>query len=337
MGQVLEIAVVRAYVGRRFIYMLLLLVMSSMLSFLIITLPPGDFLSHYLVGIGSQDAFYTEVELDAMRRAFGLDRPWFVQYAKWMGRLVLHGDMGRSFRYLRLVNEMIVERLPMTLVVSFMTMFVTYIVAIPIGIYSALRQYSLGDYAATFAGFIGASTPNFLIALVFMLYGYQLFGISVGGLWSPELGDAPWDWVKVVDLLKHLPVPLLVIGLSGTAWLIRTMRAMLLDELRKPYVQTARAKGLKEGKLLFKYPIRLALLPIVSTIGWSLPGIFSGATIVGIVLDLPTIGPLMFEALWGEDMFLASSCILITCTLTLIGTFISDLLLAWLDPRIRYD
>lgn len=317
--------------------MLLLLVMSSMLSFLIITLPPGDFVSHYLVGIGEQGIYHTEAELEAMRRAYGLDRPWVVQYGKWMGRLLLHGDMGRSFRNIRNVNEMILERLPMTLVVSFMTMFVTYIVAIPIGIYSALRQYSLGDYAATFVGFIGASTPNFLIALVFMLYGYQLFGISVGGLWSAELQDAPWNWVRIVDLLKHLPVPLLVIGLSGTAWLIRTMRAMLLDELRKPYVQTARAKGLKEGRLLFKYPIRVAVLPIVSTIGWSLPGIFSGATIVGIVLDLPTIGPMMFEALWMEDMFLASSCILITCLLTLVGTFVSDILLAWLDPRIRYD
>lgn len=325
-----------AYITRRFLYMLLLLALSSMLSFLIITLPPGDFLSHYLIGVGEQGVFYTEAELDAMRDAYGLNRPLPVQYIKWMERLILKGDMGRSFRANRPVKEMIAERLPMTLVVSFMTLFVTYLVAIPIGIYSAIRQYSIGDYVGTFFGFLGASTPDFLIALVLMLYGHRLFGISVGGLYSPEYQMAPWNWAKIADILKHLPIPLIVIGLSGTAWLIRTMRAMLLDELRRPYVQTARAKGLAESKLLVKYPIRVAALPIVSTIGWSLPAIFSGSTIVGIVLDLPTIGPLMFEALVREDMFLAASCLLITCTLTLIGTFLSDILLAWLDPRIRY-
>lgn len=325
-----------AYIGRRFLFMLLLLAMGSVLSFLVITLPPGDFLTHYLVGIGEQGVFYTEQELDAMREAYGLNRPWFVQYLKWIERLVLKGDMGMSFRASRPVRDMIMERLPMTVVVSFMTLIVTYLIAIPIGIYSAVRQYSIGDYAATFFGFLGASTPDFLIALALMLYGHRLFGISVGGLYSPEYQVASWSWAKIVDILKHLPIPLMVIGLSGTAWLLRTMRAMLLDELRKPYVQTARAKGLTEGKLLFKYPIRVAVLPIISTIGWSLPAIFSGSTIVGIVLDLPTIGPLMFEALHREDLFLAASCLLITCGLTLIGTFLSDILLAWLDPRIRY-
>jgi peptide/nickel transport system permease protein len=326
----------RTYLTRRFMYMLLLLVMSSLLSFLIITLPPGDVVSHYM-NMMEQGVFKTEAELNAMRKAYGLDKPWPVQYAKWVTRLVLKGDFGLSFRYNRPVIEMIKERLPMTMLVSVATLLVTYLVAIPIGIYSAVRQYSIGDYLATFVGFLGASVPDFLIALALMLYGNQLFGLSVGGLMSQEYESVPWTLAKIADILKHLPIPLLVIGLSGTAWLIRTMRAMMLDELPRAYVQTARAKGLRERKLLLKYPVRVAMLPIVSTVGWTLPGIFSGSTIVGIVLDLPTIGPLMFEALTKEDMYLAASCLLITCALTLIGTFISDMLLAWLDPRIRYD
>jgi peptide/nickel transport system permease protein len=326
----------RTYLARRFMYMLLLLAMSSLLSFLIITLPPGDVVSHY-ANMMEQGVFKTEDELNAMRKAYGLDKPWPVQYGKWVTRLVLKGDFGLSFRYNRPVIDMILERLPMTALVSVATLIFTYLVAIPIGVYSAVRQYSPGDYVATLIGFVGASTPDFLIALVLMLYGNRLFGMSVGGLMSREYEAAPWTLAKITDLLKHLPLPLLVIGLSGTAWLIRTMRAMLLDELPKAYVQTARAKGLKERGLLFKYPVRVALLPIVSTVGWALPGIFSGSTIVGIVLDLPTIGPLMFDALTKEDMYLAASCLLITCALTLVGTFISDLLLAWLDPRIRYE
>jgi peptide/nickel transport system permease protein len=326
----------RTYLIRRFLYMVLLLVMSSLLSFLVITLPPGDVVSHY-ANMMEQGVFKTEEELDAMRRAYGLDKPWPIQYARWVARLVSKGDFGLSFRYNRPVIEMITERLPMTLLVSFATLLVTYLLAIPIGIYSAVRQYSIGDYVGTFVAFLGASMPDFLIALVLMLYGHQWFGISVGGLVSREFESAPLTWAKVADILKHLPIPLLVIGLSGTAWLVRTMRAMLLDELPKPYVQTARAKGLREQRLLLKYPVRVALLPIVSTVGWALPGIFSGSTIVGIVLDLPTIGPLMFEALSKEDMYLAASCLLISCALTLVGTFISDILLAWLDPRIRYE
>lgn len=326
----------KTYLTQRFLYMLLLLAMSSLLSFLVITLPPGDVVSHYMNSM-EQGVFKTEEELNALRKAYGLDRPWPVQYWSWLKRMVLKGDFGLSFRYNRPVLEMIGERLPLTLLVSFTTLFFTYLVAVPIGVYSAVRQYSIGDYFATFLGFLGASVPDFLIALVLMLYGHRLLGISVGGLISREFESAPWSLAKAADILKHLPIPLVVIGLSGTAWLIRTMRAMLLDELPKPYVQTARAKGLREGKVLFKYPVRVALLPIVSTVGWALPGIFSGSTIVGIVLDLPTIGPLMFEALSKEDMYLAASCLLVTCSLTLIGTFISDILLAWLDPRIRYD
>ena len=209
-------------------------------------------------------------------------------------------------------------------------------IAIPIGVYSAVKQYSVADYATTFVGFIGLSVPPFLLALVVMMFFHNTLGLSVGGLFSPEYANAPWSFGKLLDLMAHLPVPLLVIGLSGTAWLIRTMRATLLDELRKPYVQTARAKGVEEWELLRTYPVRVALVPIASTIGWSLPAIFSGSIIVGIVLNLPTIGPLLYSALTTEDMFLAASTVMISMALTLVGTFISDILLAVLDPRIHY-
>jgi peptide/nickel transport system permease protein len=250
---------------------------------------------------------------------------------------MLRGDMGQSFFWNRPVAEIIGERLGMTLIVSLSAFVITYLIAIPIGVYSAIRQYSIGDYIFTVIGFAGISIPNFLLALILMLFLYQTFGLSVGGLFSAEYKDAPWSVAKLVDLLQHLPVPLIVVGLSGTAGLIRVMRAMLLDELNKPYVVTARAKGLKESSLLAKYPIRIALNPIASTIGWALPAIFSGQTIVAIVLNLPTIGPVLFQALMNEDMFLAASTIMITTSLTIVGTLISDILLAWLDPRIRFE
>lgn len=325
----------RAYITRRFLYMLLLLLMGSIVSFAIITLPPGDYLSSYVANLKAQGADVSREQEMALRREYGLDYPIYVQYLKWLWK-VLHGDLGRSFAWSRQVSDLIGERLGMTVLISLLALVVTYVVAIPIGIYSAVRQYSIGDYFFTFIGFIGVSVPNFLLALVLMMFFHRNFGVSVGGLFSHQYAQAAWSLGKVIDLLKHLPVPLLVISLSGTAWLIRTMRAMLLDELRKPYVQTARAKGLEERKVLWRYPIRVALLPIVSTAGWALPGIFSGSTIVAIVLDLPTIGPLLFKALTTEDMFLAASTVMISMVLTLIGTFISDIFMAWLDPRIHY-
>jgi peptide/nickel transport system permease protein len=252
-----------------------------------------------------------------------------------MGK-VLQGDLGLSFEWNKPVTEVIGPRLPMTILVSILTLILTYMIAIPIGIYSAVRQYSVFDYAFTVFGFIGVSVPQFLLALVLMVFAYRYFDISIGGLVSLEYVSKPWNAAKIVDFLQHLPIPLLVIGLSGTAYLIRVMRAMLLDELPKPYVQTARAKGLRETRLLTKYPIRVALNPIASTLGWALPGIFSGQTIVAVVLDLPTIGPILFNSLMQQDMFLASSTILITTALTLVGTLVSDILIAWLDPRIRF-
>ncbi|MGI5917571.1 MAG: ABC transporter permease [Anaerolineae bacterium] len=325
----------KAYIARRVLYMLLLLVMASVVAFAVITLPPGDYLTSYIMQLKAQGHDVGAEQVAALERQYGLDQPVYVQYFKWAVRFV-QGDMGRSFWWNRPVKEIIGERLAMTVVVSFGALIVTYAVAIPIGIYSAVKQYSLGDYIFTIIGFAGISIPNFLLALVLMMFAYRQFGISVGGLFSPEMREAPWGWPKFLDMLVHLPVPLLVIGLAGTASLIRIMRAMLLDELHKPYVQTARAKGVKETKLLFKYPIRVALNPIASTIGWTLPGIFSGSTIVAIVLDLPTIGPVLFNALLTQDMFLAASTVMVTVALTLIGTLLSDILLVWLDPRIQY-
>lgn len=326
----------KGYIARRFCYMLLLLLFGSMVSFLVITLPPGDYLSYYVDRVSMSGASISEEDLAGLRAFYGLDQPWYVQYFKWLTRF-LQGDLGRSFSWNnRPVAELILERLPMTIVVAFGSLLVTYALAIPIGVYSAVKQYSLPDYLATFFGFIGLSVPPFLLALVVMMYANRTFGISIGGLYSPEYDNAPWSLGKLWDLAVHLPVPLLVIGLGGTAHLIRTMRATLLDELRKPYVQTARAKGVEEWELLRTYPVRVALVPIAATIGWALPAIFSGSVIVGIVLNLPTIGPLLYSALTTEDMFLAASTVMISMALTLIGTFISDVLLVILDPRIQY-
>jgi len=324
----------RAYILRRFLYMVVMLLMGSVVAFAVITLPPGDYLTSYIAQLKSSGQDVSKDQEMALRRQYGLDYPLYVQYFKWMGRL-LRGDMGRSFLWSRPAKDVLFERLPATIMVSVLTLIITYAIAIPIGVYSAVRQYSIGDYVFTVLGFIGVSVPEFLLALILMVIAYRYFDVSIGGLFSHEYVDAPWSWDKVVDLLRHLPVPLAVISLSGTAWLIRVMRAMLLDELPKPYVHTARAKGLKESRLLIKYPIRVALNPIASTIAWALPSLFSGQTIVSIVLDLPTIGPVLFQSLMTEDMFLASSAIIISMVLTLFGTLISDILLAWLDPRIR--
>ena len=250
---------------------------------------------------------------------------------------VLTGNFGRSFDWNESVAKIIGERLPLTVAISLSTLIFTYVVAIPIGIYSAVKQYSIGDYIATFIGFIGLSVPNFLLALLFMFGFYRFFGISVSGLFSPEMRDAAWSWAKFKDMLDHLWVPMIVIGMAGTAGIIRTMRATTLDELGKDYVKMARSKGLPEWKVIFRHPVRVAINPIVSTIGWELPNIVSGSTIVAVVLNLPTTGPILLQALLAQDMFLAGSFILMLSTLTVIGTLISDLLLAILDPRIRLE
>ena len=277
-----------------------------------------------------------EAEVEALRKRYNLDEPIYVQYLKWMSRLV-RGDFGMSFEWNRPVKQLIGERILLTTIISLVTLLFTWALAIPIGIYSAVKQYSWGDYAFTFLGFIGLATPNFLLALICMYVGYSVFGISAGGLFSAAYQNAPWSVGKFMDLFAHLWIPVIVIGTAGTAGLIRVMRANLLDELRKQYVIAARAKGVPKLKLLLKYPVRVALNPLISTIGWVLPSIVSGAVIVSVVLGLPTTGPLLLRALMNQDMYLAGSMVMMLSALTVIGTLISDLLLLWLDPRIRYE
>jgi peptide/nickel transport system permease protein len=324
-----------AYILRRFLYMILLIAFTTIVSFAIIALPPGDYLTSLVSRLEAQGGDVTDEQIAALKAAYGLGDPTYVQYFKWVRGLVTEGDLGRSFAWRAPVSEVIWDRLPMTLLTSLGSTLVVYLIAIPIGIYSAVRQYSIGDYIATIIGFIGLAVPNFLLALVMMMAFYKWFGISVAGLYSPEMQSAPWSLDKFLDLLVHLPVPLIVIGIAGTAAIIRVMRATLLDELNQPYVETARAKGVSEWRLLLKYPVRVALNPIASTIGWLLPAMFSGEAITAIVMNLPTIGPVLLQSLLTEDMYLAAGIVFILTVLTLIGTFISDLALMWIDPRIR--
>jgi len=283
----------------------------------------------------TQQGFVDEAQIEALRKQYGLDLPMYEQYIFWIKNM-FYGNFGWSFEWNQSVSKLLADRLPMTVVISILTLLFTYAVAIPIGIYSATRQYSFGDFFFTVIGFIGLATPSFFLALVLMYLFNKYLGFSVGGLFSTQYIDAPWSFAKFVDLLKHLPIPIFVIGLAGTASIIRVMRGCLLDELRQQYVITARAKGLEERKLLYKYPVRIAINPIISTIGWVLPSIVSGATITAIVLDIPTVGNLLYNALLSQDTYLAGSSIMILTFLTIVGTFISDILLAWADPRVQY-
>lgn len=316
--------------------MVFVLFIVSIVSFILIQLPPGDFLTTQVTLLRAAGTDVSEAQLESLTRRYGLDLPVHRQYMRWMGG-VLRGNFGQSFQYNRPVRDLIGERLGLTIAISLATLIFTFAVAIPIGIYSATRQYSIGDYAFTTVGFIGLAIPNFLLALIIMFFFNRVFGVSVGGLFSPEYRLAPWSLAKVWDMIRHLPTPVIVIGLAGTAGLIRVMRGCLLDELRKQYVITARAKGQAERTVVFRYPVRVALNPVVSTIGWALPAIVSGETITAIVLDLPTTGPLLVGALLNQDMYLAGSFILFLSTLTVIGTYVSDLLLVALDPRIRFE
>ena len=324
------------YIGRHLLQIIPLLVGLSMIIFFIIQLPPGDFVTIQVRQLELSGTTVSQQEIDRLMNLYNLDKPLYMQFLLWIKGIVLQGHLGYSMERNLPVNQVIGDRLALTIAVSLITLIFTWIVAIPIGIYSATHQYSFFDYLFTFIGFMGISVPGFLLALVILYAIFAATGVALTGLFSAQYVTAPWTWAKVVDLLKHIPVPMVIIGLSGTAGLIRTMRGMMLDELQKQYVITARAKGLPEGRLLFKYPVRMAVNPIISTIGWLLPGIFSGEALVSIVLNLPTMGPLMLRAVLNQDMFLAGSFLLITATLTIIGTLISDILLAWLDPRIRF-
>ena len=323
------------YLIRRFLYMILLLWVLTVVSFIIIQLPPGDLVSSIARRLTETGEAADQAMLDGMRKNYGLDQPIYVQYWRWFTN-VLKGNFGFSFLLNRRVSEVIGERLALTALVSGSTLIFTFVMAIPIGIYSATHQYKIGDYFFSFIGFIGLATPNFLLALILMMALLAL-GMSPGGLFSPEYMKAQWSVAKVANLLAHLPLPIVIVGTAGTAGIIRVMRATLLDELEKQYVITARAKGVRESSLLFKYPVRVAINPIISTIGWLLPVIVSGEIITSLVIGLPTVGPMLFTALQFQDMFLASSLLLFLNFLTVIGTLVSDIVLVAIDPRIRFS
>ena len=323
------------FIARRFIIMIPTVILISVVSFIIIELPPGDFLTRYVQHLEMTDTLVNEGMIESLRERYHLDRPWHFRYFRWItgfARL----DFGFSLYWREPVLSLIGERMLLTLAVTLASTLFTWIVALPIGVYSAVKQYSAGDYVFTVIGFLGLAIPNFMLALVLMFVGFRFFGISIGGLFSQEFVFAPWSLGKVWDLVKHLWIPMIVVGTAGTASTIRIMRANLLDELRKQYVVTARAKGLPEGRVVFKYPVRVALNPFISTVGWLLPELLSGATITAVVLGLPTAGPMFLEALREQDMFLAGSFVMFVAMLTVIGTLISDVLLAMIDPRIRY-
>jgi peptide/nickel transport system permease protein len=325
------------YIIRRILLMIPTIFIISIIVFFIIQLPPGDFLTTLVSAMASQGETVDQTALQALRDQYGLGQPVYVQYYKWMSNILLHGDFGQSFEYNRPVSSLIGSRMALTIVISIFSLFVTWIIAFPIGIFSAVRKYSIGDYIFTLISFIGLAIPEFMLALVLMYISFKYFNQSVGGLFSPQYVDAAWGLGKVLDMLQHMWSPVIIIGAAHTAGLVRIMRANLLDELNKPYVVTARAKGLTERTLLLKYPVRLALNPFVSTVGWILPGILSGEAIIGIVLSLPTEGPLLLHALESQDMYLAGSLIFLLTILTVVGTLLSDIALALLDPRIRYQ
>jgi peptide/nickel transport system permease protein len=322
------------YTVHRIIIMIPTLLAISFVVFVIIQLPPGDYLETYMAELQSQGEAVDPQKIEFLRRQYGLDRPFHEQYLLWVWGLV-QGDMGFSFEHELPVTEVVGDRLWLTFLVAFTTIIFTYAVSFPIGIYSAVRQYSLGDYALTFIGFLGLATPNFLLALVLLYLANVWFGTSIGGLMDEQFIDQPWGWAKVGSVLEHLWVPVVVIGTSGTAGMIRRLRANLLDELQKQYVITGRAKGVSPGRLLIKYPLRLAINPFIADIGSILPQVISGAVLVSVVLDLPTTGQMLVQSLRSQDMYLAGSFLMFQALLVVIGVFLSDLALAVLDPRIR--
>lgn len=324
------------YLARRLLLAILTIWAVSVLSFAIIQLPPGDYVTAYIANLEASGGIVHAEEAVALREMYGLGQPMYVQYFRWVSRMV-EGNFGHSMEWNRPVTHVIGDRLWLTVIVSFFSLALTWMLALPIGIYSAVKQYSLGDYFATLVGFVGLAVPDFLLGLVLMYLGFIWFDANIGGLFSPGYAEASWSMAKVWDLIKHLPLPALIIGLSGTASMIRVMRANLLDELRKPYVVTARARGLPERNLILKYPVRVALNPFASTIGFLFPVLVSGSIIVSLVLSLPTVGPILLRALVSQDMFLAGTIVLLLGVMTVIGILISDIILMWIDPRIRME
>ena len=322
------------YIIRRIFIAIPTLLLLSVVSFAIIQAPPGDYLTAYVAMLEESGTMVDPAEVRALRDEFQLDRPIYEQYLKWMGGVV-RGDFGRSFRWQRPVSELIWERLGLSMAVALVGLFFSWAIAIPIGIFSAVKQYSFLDYLFTGVGFLGLATPDFMVALLVLWTVFAWTGDVIAGLFSPDFVQAPWSLAKVIDLLKHLWLPALIVGTNATAGSMRVMRANLLDELRRPYVQAARARGVPGWRLVLKYPVRLALNPFVSSVGWVLPGLISSGTIVAIVLSLQTEGPMLLDSFFSQDMFLAGTLVMLLSVLTIIGTLISDILLAWLDPRIR--
>lgn len=325
-----------AFIIRRALLAIPMLIFISLISFIIIQLPPGDYVTAYAAQLRQNGEYISAVQEMAMRDRMGLNDPILIQYWRWITAIVFRGDFGYSLDWNAPVSTLIWDRLAITLALSTASLVITWLIAIPVGVYSATRQYSVLDYVFTVFGFLGKGTPDFLLALILMWIGFVYMQLDVGGLFSTQYQNAPWSWGKFIDLLQHLWIPIVVLGTGGAAGLIRVMRANMLDELGKPYVETAYAQGLSERQVVWGYPVRVALNPFISTVGWALPALFSGDVITAIVLNLPTTGPLLLQALKMQDMYLAGSFILILSAFTVIGTLLSDILLAWFDPRIRY-
>lgn len=325
-----------AYTARRTILAFGTVAVVSMVAFAIIQLPPGDYITAYVAALEDSGLVISDEEAENLRELYGLNDPIFIQYGKWILQMT-KGRFGESMEYNLPVTQVIGDRLWMTIIVAGVAVLFIWIVALPIGVYTAVKQNSIADYSLTFIGFIGLAVPNFLFALVLMYVAFKYLNANIGGLFSPDFVDADWSLARLKDMLAHLWLPAVVLGTAGTAQLIRVMRANLLDELRKPYVVTARAKGMAEWKLILKYPVRVALNPFASTIGYILPYIVSGSIIVSVVLSLPTVGPLLLRALLAQDMLLAGTIILLIGVMTVIGTLLSDILLMFIDPRIRFE
>jgi peptide/nickel transport system permease protein len=325
------------YIVKRILYMIPTLFVISIISFAIIQLPPGDYFSSYVAQLRQQGDNIDEAEIAALREQYGLGQPVYVQYWKWITGILLRGDFGRSFEWQRPVSELIWERIGLTVFISLLTILVSWVIAIPVGVYVATHQYSFLDYFMSFISFVGLGTPGFLVALVFLWVMLAAFGVNATGLFSERFLNEPWSWAKFQDMFGRIWIPVFILALDNTASIIRTVRANLLDELNKPYVETARAKGLTERVLIWKYPVRVALNPFFSTVGWTLAALISGETLVAVVLNYQTAGPLLLRALTSQDMYLAGGFVLLLSTLTVIGTLLSDILLAWADPRIRME
>ena len=325
------------YIIKRIFYLFPLAILISILSFIIIQLPPGDYVTEWEYNMIAQGYNPTEEEILMLKERYHLDKTYVEQYVRWMSNIIFYGDFGVSFTYNKPVSDILSERVPRTIAISLGAILVQWIIAIPIGIFSAIRKYSLFDYVFTLIGFIGISIPGFMFAIVLVYLVYVNTGYAITGLYSEPFRNAPWDINKFYDLMKNISIPLIVLGSSGAAVIIRILRSSMLDELEKQYVTTARSKGMSEIKILFKYPFRIAVNPLISTIGWLLPAAVGGEVVISKVLNMPTTGPVLLKALMGEDMYLAGGILFILSILTIIGTLISDILLAMLDPRIRYE